>query len=501
MKIYDLIPLTVYGWKITLYFFLTLTTVLVIAELSARLFKLPKEFARKLIHISVGLLVVLFSFYLSSPEPLLFLCLVFSVTNFFVKKYNLVPSMNCQRDTYGTIYYPLAILVSIILFWHNYKFIFINIILIMALADAFAAIAGQSIKNPVRYKVWNDWKSIQGSVVFFIITYIVIIITFYFLKPVNNVQMHFSVFLTAFLLGIVITLAESISSKGSDNFSISFMAGFFFYIFFYSDVFYQVQFTQAIIFSALIALISIRFHFLNIDGAVATAFIALFIFGIGGWSWTIPVLTFFITASMLSKVGKKHKYKFRLLFEKSSKRDSKQVFANGGIALIMVLLFFFIKNDMIYYLYLISLAAANADTWATEIGVFSRSKPRLITTFKKVEKGRSGAVSLAGSIAAVGGSIIIIISGFILSAVPSASTIFFLALFGFLASLTDSLLGATIQAQYLIEKPAVITEKAFNDQGNPNKLVRGFKWLNNDRVNFISISFASLLYFFIYLYL
>jgi uncharacterized protein (TIGR00297 family) len=51
-----------------------------------------------------------------------------------------------------------------------------------------------------------------------------------------------------------------------------------------------------------------------------------------------------------------------------------------------------------------ALAAANADTWATELGVLSRKEPRLLTTGQKVEKGTSGAVSGYGILAAVAGA-------------------------------------------------------------------------------------------------
>lgn len=364
----------------------------------------------------------------------------------------------------------------------------------MALSDAFAAIVGQSIKQPIKYKVWNDSKSVQGSLVFFGITYTIIILSYHFLPinyPENNI---FTLYLVAFFISLVTTLAEAISSKGSDNFSITLIAGFFYYIYYDSNMLYQTQFMEAILFAIIAAIISVRIHFLHIDGAISMSLMAIFIYGIGGWHWTIPILTFFITSSILSKLGRKEKHKFRLLFEKSSKRDSKQVFANGGIALIIVILFYFTGQDICYYLYLVSLATANADTWATELGVFNKAKPRLITTFKQVEKGSSGAVSFIGTSSAVLGSLCIILSGTLIISAMTIPIIVLLTICGFLASIIDSIIGATIQAQYLNGHPAMITEKAFDDQGNPNKLIRGYKWLNNDIVNFLSILSAPFIY-------
>jgi uncharacterized protein (TIGR00297 family) len=491
LNLESFIPQSAAEWQITLLFFLVLAVVLVISEIISRIFKLPKEFPRKFIHIAVGLLVVLFSFYLTAANPLLFLCALFTIANFFIKKYNLLPAMQSERETYGTIYYPLAILISTLLFWDNYRFIFVNVVLIMALSDAFAAVVGQAVKNPVKYRVWEDWKSLQGSFAFFLITMLIILLTNYGMRPLTGSNSHFSIYILALCLSLVITMAESISVKGSDNFSITLVAGFFFYIFFYCDVYYQSQFIEAILLAMIIALVSIRLHFLNIDGAISTAMMAMFIFGIGGWQWTIPVLTFFISSSILSKIGHSKKQHFRLLFEKSSKRDSKQVFANGGLALLIIVVYFFTSQDIFFYLYLASLAAANADTWATELGVFSISRPRLLTTFKRVEKGSSGAISFAGSSAAFLGSLAVVHSGLFFKDL-SLSPVLILTLCGLLATFIDSLLGATLQAQY--QSADRITEKAFDESGQPHQLIRGLKWLNNDLVNFLSILCAPLIY-------
>ncbi|PMP75514.1 MAG: DUF92 domain-containing protein, partial [Roseiflexus castenholzii] len=51
-------------------------------------------------------------------------------------------------------------------------------------------------------------------------------------------------------------------------------------------------------------------------------------------------------------------------------------------------------------------------------------------------------------------------------------------------SLFDSLLGATVQAIYL--SPTGETEKRASREGRAFPLVRGWRWMNNDMVNFLS---------------
>src|SRR5438093_5230732 len=45
-----------------------------------------------------------------------------------------------------------------------------------------------------------------------------------------------------------------------------------------------------------------------------------------------------------------------------------------------------------------ALAAAAADTWATEIGAFSPFAPRLITSGRQVPRGTSGGITVLGSL-------------------------------------------------------------------------------------------------------
>ena len=55
---------------------------------------------------------------------------------------------------------------------------------------------------------------------------------------------------------------------------------------------------------------------------------------------------------------------------------------------------------------------------------------------------------------------------------------------GLAGSLFDSLLGATVQGIYYCEHCAKETENAIHRCGHTTRLVRGWRWLNNDLVNF-----------------
>jgi uncharacterized protein (TIGR00297 family) len=249
-----------------------------------------------------------------------------------------------------------------------------------------------------------------------------------------------------------------------------------------------MQLLLGFLFAILIAYLAHRAHSLNKSGAIAAAFTGTIIFGIGGWQWAILLLTFFITSSALSRAFKKRKQGLDEKFSKGHERDAGQVFGNGGIAIAFVVLHFFFPNELWPWLgFAAALAAVNADTWATELGVLNPNPPRMITDLTKiVEKGTSGGISLIGTLASLAGSGLIGILAALLHPKPDAISIFFIVtLSGLAGSLFDSFLGATIQAMYYCPTDKKETEKhPLHTCGTPTVHIRGWKWLDNDWVNF-----------------
>lgn len=246
-------------------------------------------------------------------------------------------------------------------------------------------------------------------------------------------------------------------------------------------------FLLAIIISSL----AYKAHSLNKSGVIAAFFVGTIIFGIGGWQWAILLLTFFITSSALSRAFKKKKQNLDEKFSKGHERDAGQVFGNGGTATFFAGLHFFYPNEPIIWLcFSASLAAVNADTWATELGVLNPTPPRMITNLTKiVEKGTSGGISLTGTLASLAGSGLI---AFLASFLTGNWSLFLLITFSGLAgSLFDSLLGGTIQAMYFCPIDNKETEKhPLHTCGAQTIHIRGWKWLNNDLVNFACGLFA-----------
>jgi uncharacterized protein (TIGR00297 family) len=259
----------------------------------------------------------------------------------------------------------------------------------------------------------------------------------------------------------------------------------------------MTQFLIGLALAVFIAYGAYRAHSLAKSGAYAAVLLGTIIFGLGGWKYGVLLLTFFITSSALSHSFKKYKHGLDEKYSKGDERDTGQVFGNGGIPAIFATLHFFFPFETWPWLgFAASLAAVNADTWATELGVLNPNPPRLITNFKVVEKGTSGGISLIGTLASLAGAALIGVLASLLGPQPASVPIgMIITVAGFAGALFDSFLGATVQAVYFCPKDKKETEQhPTHSCGAQTTRVRGWVWLNNDWVNVACGAFGVITY-------
>jgi len=257
-----------------------------------------------------------------------------------------------------------------------------------------------------------------------------------------------------------------------------------------------MQLLIGFILAIIVSYFAYRAHSLNQSGTFAAIIVGTVVFGIGGWQWAVLLLIFFITSSGLSRLFKTRKQGLDEKFSKGHERDAGQVFGNGGLATAFVLVHFLYPESTVGWVgFAASLAAVNADTWATELGVLNPSPPRIITDLRKrVEKGTSGGVSIFGTFASLLGASAIALPAAIF--VSNWSLFWLVTLAGLAGSLLDSFLGATVQAMYYCPADKKETEKhPHHPCGTETVHIRGWKWLTNDWVNFSCSTFGSIIAF------
>jgi uncharacterized protein (TIGR00297 family) len=183
-------------------------------------------------------------------------------------------------------------------------------------------------------------------------------------------------------------------------------------------------------------------------------------------------------------------------YSKGSQRDWGQVLANGGLGAGLAVLYgIFPQYSWLWIAFAGAMAAVNADTWATEIGFFSPVSPRLITNGRKVDPGTSGGVTPLGYMAALCGSALIAVIAALFTPQGNPVALATIITLGGIGGATfDSLLGATVQAIYYCPICQKETERyPTHTCGSQTVQLRGWRWLDNDWVNFFCSLAGALL--------
>jgi uncharacterized protein (TIGR00297 family) len=240
----------------------------------------------------------------------------------------------------------------------------------------------------------------------------------------------------------------------------------------------------------LVAIAGYYLKSLTISGAIAASIIGVLI-TLGFQTEGLILLgMFFATSSLWSKFKKITKEGIEELVEKGDRRDFVQVFANGILPALYSFMYWLTPSDVWLFAFCFSIAAANSDTWASEIGTLSKKLPFHILSFRTVTPGTSGAVSFLGLFASVAGALIIGTTAYVVFEQITFTSLVLITSVGFLGSLIDTLIGASIQAKYKCRYCQLSTEKIVHCQSD-TQLISGIRWMNNDVTNFLSILVAT----------
>ena len=237
--------------------------------------------------------------------------------------------------------------------------------------------------------------------------------------------------------------------------------------------------------AAAIAYVAFRVRALTAGGALAAFAVGTAAFASFAWPGAAVLLAFFVSSVVLSRLGRVRKDRLALL-EKEGPRDAGQVLANGGIATVCALIALF-GNPHYATAFAGAFAAANADTWGTEIGTLAGQTPRSILTLRPVAAGLSGGITFAGTVAEIAGAALV-------AAVAQSTGLCALwpVLAGGIAgALADSVLGASLQALRWCPQCRRPCETEPHGCGANTTLVRGIAWVNNDAVNLLATAIGA----------
>lgn len=206
-----------------------------------------------------------------------------------------------------------------------------------------------------------------------------------------------------------------------------------------------------------------------------------------GWAWGALLIAYFLSSSALTALGRSRKItRTSETVAPAHRRTARPVMANGGLFAACALLGTFGDAPMLRVAAVGALAAAAADTWATEIGTLWGGTPRSIVTWRPISTGLSGGVTPAGLTASAGAALAVAASTPWLLPTPDAERLLpAVALAGLAGSLVDSVLGAVGQVRHRCATCGLATERT-DHCGGPTHHAAGWRWMTNDAVNLLS---------------
>lgn len=218
---------------------------------------------------------------------------------------------------------------------------------------------------------------------------------------------------------------------------------------------------------------------LTTGGAVAAVGIGTAVFAGGGWGLALTL----IGAFALTGAATRYRRGEKIQPEHRRGRSAVQVLANGLIPAGLAVAAATFELPWALAGATGAIAASAADTLATEIGLLTSRPPRLITTGTVVPRGRSGGITLLGTICGIGGAATTALLGGFFLPPPTGPGFLAAAAGGTAAMVADSLLGATLQARYRCPACGEEGESTGCTCGKVRAHAGGLPWMTNDVVN------------------
>ncbi len=187
-----------------------------IAELLYHKANIKVELTRKFVHIGSGLIALLFPIMLGNHWCVLFLSTSFLIILALSSKYKMLQSINgISRYSVGSLAFPIAIYLCYVAFdYYESRMLFYLPILILALCDPLAALAGK--RWPLgKYSNAKESKTLMGSSIFFVSAVVITLLLMYLLHD----NTHHPI-LAALFVALAATCTEAVSKNGYDNINV-----------------------------------------------------------------------------------------------------------------------------------------------------------------------------------------------------------------------------------------------------------------------------------------
>lgn len=260
--------------------------VLVLAEAAKRVFRVPAEWTRKLVHVLGGVASATFPWAFSTHWTVLGLGLASFTLLAVGKKLGRLGSVTgVERRSVGELYFPISVYLLFVIARHEPVFYLIALS-VLVFSDTAAALLGAAYGQHT-YTVASDRKSIEGSAAFMLVTFLCVHVP---LLLGTDIDRGASL-LIATQLALLVTSFEAISMRGNDNLIVP-LATYYLLLKLTPASSAGIA-TQLFVQLGLLAgmlLLAWRARFLTLAGGIASHLVLYAAFSLGGPLWTAAPL-------------------------------------------------------------------------------------------------------------------------------------------------------------------------------------------------------------------
>jgi uncharacterized protein (TIGR00297 family) len=221
----------------------------------------------------------------------------------------------------------------------------------------------------------------------------------------------------------------------------------------------MMQFALQLLLCIALGIIIYKKGILDFRATVAAVIMGSAIFYFAGFAWFLLLVVFLLLGHFSTKYKYSQKVALSVAEGGEGRRGIANVLANGAVPTFFALLWHFnssvILGPFLKAGYIAAVATVAGDTLSSEIGVLSKKKPVLITTFKRVQTGTHGGISLLGEISGILGALVIGLVAWTLGLAPFKFCILAALVGGVVGFHFDSLLGAVLERRKLISNASV----------------------------------------------
>jgi len=192
-------------------------------------------------------------------------------------------------------------------------------------------------------------------------------------------------------------------------------------------------------------------------GWISAGILGTILWGCLSWQGWMSVVFYLLFGSLVTKIGYKFKEEQGIAEKRGGRRGPENVWGSAATGLVLAMMTKFNPaNEVLFKLgFAASFSAKLADTFGSEIGKRFGKETFLITSLKKVERGTEGGISIEGTLASILGSIFMAFIMLRLSIISTKYHFIVVVVSGFLATLSESIIGAKFQNKYKLSNELV----------------------------------------------